>query len=129
MRSNYSPGDIIRSWNDDLLSVACDSLVEEILSCCEVNEGGMVDYRVSLCLSFFYKFFLFVQAKAGIRIISDDEKSALEVLKFHMLSLVLIIIFRCLSMYPPEVANSSKESHLLRQSGTQLVALSCTYQH
>ena len=83
MRSNYVPGDsCYRSWNDDLLSVACDSLVEEILSCCDVNEGGMVDYRVSLCLSFFYKFFLFVQAKGDIRIISDDEKSALEVPKF-----------------------------------------------
>ena len=82
LRPDYTLDDI-RSWNDDLLSMACDSLLEEMLSCCDVNKGGMVDYRVSLCLSFFYKFFLFVQTEADIRTISDDEKSVLEVLKFY----------------------------------------------
>ena len=67
-----------REWNDDLLSTVCKSLCEEMALPPDV-EGGMAQYRLSLCLSFFYKFFLFVQNQITANGASGKGMDALKV--------------------------------------------------
>ena len=65
-----------RELNDDLLSVVCQSLTEEFTI---PSEGGMVDYRMNLCLSFFYKFYLQVLSSLRTCSVPERECSGLRV--------------------------------------------------
>ncbi|XP_048480655.1 xanthine dehydrogenase [Plutella xylostella] len=49
-----------KSWNQELLKLVFDSLTEELLLH-ESVPGGMAQYRKSLCLSLFFKFFTYVE--------------------------------------------------------------------
>ena len=51
-----------RNWDDDLVQEACD-LLEKELSLPPGVPGGMETYRNTLCVSFFFKFYLTVQMK------------------------------------------------------------------
>uniref|UniRef100_A0A3B4BDJ8 2Fe-2S ferredoxin-type domain-containing protein n=1 Tax=Periophthalmus magnuspinnatus TaxID=409849 RepID=A0A3B4BDJ8_9GOBI len=48
-----------RSWGEDLLSEACSSLTEEVRVSASIP-GGKHEYRKTLVLSFFYKFYMYV---------------------------------------------------------------------
>ncbi|KAI2654484.1 Aldehyde oxidase 1 [Labeo rohita] len=54
-----------RQWNEELLEEACTSLAEEMILSPSAP-GGMVTYRRTLTISFFYKFFLTVQHKLAL---------------------------------------------------------------
>ncbi|XP_073682885.1 xanthine dehydrogenase/oxidase isoform X1 [Garra rufa] len=54
-----------RQWNKELLEEACASLAEEMILSPSAP-GGMVTYRRTLTISFFYKFFLTVQHKLAL---------------------------------------------------------------
>ena len=58
--------------------LVCQSLSEELVLPPNA-EGGMVDYRMSLCLSFFYKFYLQVQSCLDPSKVSDREISGTKV--------------------------------------------------
>ena len=70
-----------REWNKDLMNLVSQSLSEELLSLPpNINdEGGMIDYRLSLCLSFFYKFYLQVLSNLSPSDIIVQESSVLQV--------------------------------------------------
>uniref|UniRef100_A0A5F8GMS9 Xanthine dehydrogenase/oxidase n=1 Tax=Monodelphis domestica TaxID=13616 RepID=A0A5F8GMS9_MONDO len=53
-----------RAWNEELLQEVCASLAEE-LSLEPDAPGGMVEFRRTLTLSFFFKFYLTVLQKLG----------------------------------------------------------------
>ncbi|KAL9237148.1 hypothetical protein vseg_011734 [Gypsophila vaccaria] len=55
-----------KSWNKDLLDGALKVLEEDVVLK-EDAPGGMVDFRRSLTLSFFFKFFLWVCEKMDVR--------------------------------------------------------------
>ena len=67
-----------REWNEELLSIACKSLTQELVLPSDAV-GGMTKYRLSLCLSFFYKFYLEVQAFLEPGTVPAREKSSLQV--------------------------------------------------
>lgn len=69
---------IIRPFNNDTLSICCSSLTEELLLEPSVP-GGMPDYRMSLGLSFFYKFYLAVANEIAAGTIPTNELPAIEV--------------------------------------------------
>lgn len=52
------------SWNEGLLQAVCAGLAEE-LHLSPDAPGGMVDFRRTLTLSFFFKFYLTVLQKLG----------------------------------------------------------------
>jgi xanthine dehydrogenase/oxidase len=53
-----------RSWNEELLQDVCAGLAEE-LHLAPDAPGGMVEFRRTLTLSFFFKFYLTVLQKLG----------------------------------------------------------------
>lgn len=53
-----------RSWNEELLQDVCAGLAEE-LHLAPNAPGGMVEFRRTLTLSFFFKFYLTVLQKLG----------------------------------------------------------------
>jgi xanthine dehydrogenase/oxidase len=67
-----------RVWNKDLLEFGCGSLAEELVLPPTVP-GGMPVYRLSLCLSFFYKFYLSVLKQYTPDTITHQLSSAIEV--------------------------------------------------
>ncbi|KAG6445380.1 hypothetical protein O3G_MSEX003913 [Manduca sexta] len=51
-----------QTWKENVISDVCDSLMEELHL--ESNApGGMAEYRKSLCLSLFFRFYLYVSQK------------------------------------------------------------------
>ncbi len=65
-------------WDDNLLSIVFKALSQEFVLPINVL-GGMAQYRQSLCLSFFYKFFLFVRSQTSPNVLLEREASALTV--------------------------------------------------
>ena len=63
------------------MELVSQSLSEELLFLSPniTDEGGMIDYRLSLCLSFFYKFYLQVLSNLSPSDIIDQERSATQV--------------------------------------------------
>ncbi|KAK7893550.1 hypothetical protein WMY93_022702 [Mugilogobius chulae] len=59
-----------RSWGEKLLSEACSSLTEEIKVPPSIP-GGKAEYRKTLALSFFYKFYMYVTEKMRERGVSN----------------------------------------------------------
>uniref|UniRef100_A0A8C8SUX6 Xanthine dehydrogenase/oxidase n=1 Tax=Pelusios castaneus TaxID=367368 RepID=A0A8C8SUX6_9SAUR len=57
---------INREWNENLLQDACRLLAEE-MKLSPSAPGGMVDFRLTLTLSFFFKFFLVVLQKLNVQ--------------------------------------------------------------
>jgi hypothetical protein len=53
-----------RFWNEELLQDVCAGLAEE-LTLAPDAPGGMVEFRRTLTLSFFFKFYLMVLQKLG----------------------------------------------------------------
>lgn len=68
-----------RKWDGELLQCALESLADELVLPPEVP-GGMPDYRLSLALSFFYKFYLFVLQQYDPQSITPTKASAIQVL-------------------------------------------------
>lgn len=64
-------------WDSELLSTATKILSKELALPSNIEEG-MADYRLTLCLSFFYKFFLSVRQKMLLNSVPQDEMSALK---------------------------------------------------
>ncbi|XP_019862049.1 PREDICTED: xanthine dehydrogenase/oxidase-like [Amphimedon queenslandica] len=64
-----------RKWDGELLQCALESLADELVLPPEVP-GGMPDYRLSLALSFFYKFYLFVLQQYDPQSITPTKASA-----------------------------------------------------
>uniref|UniRef100_A0A667GIK6 xanthine dehydrogenase n=1 Tax=Lynx canadensis TaxID=61383 RepID=A0A667GIK6_LYNCA len=60
-------------WNEELLQNVCAGLAEE-LSLAPDAPGGMVEFRRTLTLSFFFKFYLTVLQKLGIQNSKDCGK-------------------------------------------------------
>uniref|UniRef100_A0A667FXE4 FAD-binding PCMH-type domain-containing protein n=1 Tax=Lynx canadensis TaxID=61383 RepID=A0A667FXE4_LYNCA len=60
-------------WNEELLQNVCAGLAEE-LSLAPDAPGGMVEFRRTLTLSFFFKFYLTVLQKLGIQNSKDVSK-------------------------------------------------------
>ncbi|XP_072306445.1 aldehyde oxidase 5 [Eucyclogobius newberryi] len=58
-----------RSWGEELLSEACSALTEEVRVPASVP-GGQAEYRKTLALSFFYKFYLYVMEEMRARGVS-----------------------------------------------------------
>ena len=56
---DYAPRLVCREWNQEIVSVASASLLES-LPLDGSAPGGMIEYRRSLTLSFFFKFYLSV---------------------------------------------------------------------
>ena len=69
---------IYRKWTSDLSPFVCESLARELALPSNVEEG-MADYRLTLCLSFFYKFFLNVLREVSPDSIPKKEASVLTV--------------------------------------------------
>lgn len=65
-------------WNEEMLLMATSSLAAELSLKPDVP-GGMPDYRVSLALSFFYKYYLMVLSSCDPSAIPDSHLSAYEV--------------------------------------------------
>ena len=65
-----------RVWNGSLLNDVYKNLLSELSFQPDI-EGGTISYRLCLCLSFFFKFYLKVQMELGL--IQTNEKSALKV--------------------------------------------------
>lgn len=65
-----------RVWNSTLLNDVYKNLLSELSFQPDI-EGGTISYRLCLCLSFFYKFYLKVQMELGL--IQTNEQSALKV--------------------------------------------------
>ena len=61
-RFDNSNSSASRKWDDDVVQEACDLLGKE-LSLPPGVPGGMETYRNTLCVSFFFKFYLTVQMK------------------------------------------------------------------
>ncbi|ERE67785.1 xanthine dehydrogenase/oxidase-like protein [Cricetulus griseus] len=59
-----TPRQLSRSWNEELLQDVCAGLAEE-LHLAPNAPGGMVEFRRTLTLSFFFKFYLTVLQKLG----------------------------------------------------------------
>ncbi|KAJ0009400.1 hypothetical protein NQD34_001102 [Periophthalmus magnuspinnatus] len=55
------------SWGEDLLSEACSSLTEEVRVSASIP-GGKHEYRKTLVLSFFYKFYMYVTEEMRKRV-------------------------------------------------------------
>ncbi|CAK1600928.1 unnamed protein product [Parnassius mnemosyne] len=64
-------------WNEKLLKIVYDSLTQELDLDCS-TPGGMAEYRKSLCLSLFFRFYLFVSQKLNINghMVLDNQISA-----------------------------------------------------
>lgn len=67
-----------RKWNEELLLTATTSLASELSLKPDVP-GGMPDYRVSLALSFFYKYYLRVLSSRDPSAVPETHLSAYEV--------------------------------------------------
>lgn len=67
-----------REWGEGLLAVACQSLAEELAIPYDAP-GGMPVYRLSLTLSFFYKFYLLVRSRLDPTFLPDSCHTAVEV--------------------------------------------------
>lgn len=68
-------------WTKDLIKIVFDSLTEE-LQLDSSAPGGMADYRKSLCLSLFFKFYYYVWDKIKsnkMEIIDSDNPGAYEI--------------------------------------------------
>lgn len=68
-------------WTKDLIKIVFDSLTEE-LQLDSSAPGGMADYRKSLCLSLFFKFYYYVWNKINsnrIDIIDNDNSGPYEI--------------------------------------------------
>ncbi|XP_067420930.1 xanthine dehydrogenase/oxidase isoform X2 [Emydura macquarii macquarii] len=63
---------INREWNDNLLQEACRLLAEE-MKLPPSAPGGMVDFRLTLTLSFFFKFFLLVLQKLNMKFNGNND--------------------------------------------------------
>lgn len=59
-----TPKQLSKSWNEELLQSVCAGLAEE-LHLAPDAPGGMVEFRRTLTLSFFFKFYLTVLQKLG----------------------------------------------------------------
>lgn len=53
-------------------------------------EGGMATYRTSLCLSLFYKFYVYVKSKISVDI-SDDDSSAISVSSYNTVCICMFV--------------------------------------
>ncbi|XP_020797493.1 aldehyde oxidase 5 [Boleophthalmus pectinirostris] len=62
-------------WGEELLSKACSSLTEEIRVPASIP-GGKAEYRKTLVLSFFYKFYMYVTEEMRKRGVSDARLPA-----------------------------------------------------
>ena len=71
-----------RKWDDQLLQFALNSLTDELVLDPTVP-GGMPDYRLSLALSFFYKFYLSVLQQYNPEMIPPSQASATKVIIFY----------------------------------------------
>ena len=67
-----------RVWGEEMLAVACSSLAEEMAIPYRAP-GGMPVYRLSLTLSFFYKFYLSVSSRVDPASITDSHQNAYKV--------------------------------------------------
>ncbi|KAJ0062371.1 hypothetical protein NL108_010976 [Boleophthalmus pectinirostris] len=65
----------IQPWGEELLSKACSSLTEEIRVPASIP-GGKAEYRKTLVLSFFYKFYMYVTEEMRKRGVSDARLPA-----------------------------------------------------
>ena len=72
-----------REWDDDLFSTTCKILSEEMAVPISVEEG-MAEYRLTLCLSFLYKFFVFVRSQILPGAVSSRELSVLTVTRCNL---------------------------------------------
>lgn len=70
---------INRTWNQETLNMALESLSEE-MQLSESAPGGMVPFRKSLTLSFFFRFFLTISEQLHIKIKQEDKSALVE---FH----------------------------------------------
>ncbi|XP_074520488.1 aldehyde oxidase 5 [Halichoeres trimaculatus] len=61
-----------RSWREDLLSDACSFLKEDVLVPLNIH-GGRGEYRKTLCISFFFKFFMQVAVELKRKGVSDVD--------------------------------------------------------
>ncbi len=68
----------LSKWNNDLFSTACTVLSKELALPLNITEG-MAEYRLTLCLSFFYKFYLKVPQEIDPKSIPLNEMSVLKV--------------------------------------------------
>ena len=87
---------LYRIWNKELLEFGCSNLAEELVLP-PVVPGGMPDYRLSLALSFFYKFYLFVTKQNTPDLVSSKELSAFEVIKCNDCYYIIIFMFIAIS--------------------------------
>ena len=69
---------IYRKWDEELLQCALEGLANELVLDPTVP-GGMPDYRLSLALSFFYKFYLSVLQQYDPDSITPTKASATKV--------------------------------------------------
>ena len=69
---------LCRVWAEDTLTAACQSLAEELAIPYDAP-GGMPVYRLSLTLSFFYKFYLFVQSQLNPQQVLPSCKTVIQV--------------------------------------------------
>ncbi|XP_078085384.1 aldehyde oxidase 1-like isoform X2 [Mustelus asterias] len=72
---------INRSWDEDLLSQACELLLEEI-SLPNSAPGGSVEFRRTLTISFFYKFYLQVWQRLQ-QLLSKEDLFAADIPERH----------------------------------------------
>uniref|UniRef100_A0A8D8Y3K1 xanthine dehydrogenase n=1 Tax=Cacopsylla melanoneura TaxID=428564 RepID=A0A8D8Y3K1_9HEMI len=71
-----------RQWNDSLLEDTWTQLMTD-LPLDASAPGGMIQYRQSLTLSLFYKYYLAISGETGVTTLSDREKSGADT--FHTL--------------------------------------------
>ncbi|CAH0702364.1 unnamed protein product [Spodoptera exigua] len=67
-------------WDQTMLQAAFESLTNELVLDVSVP-GGMADYRKSLCLSFFFRFYLHVlqsEGKYGVKSVSSEDFSGVD---------------------------------------------------
>ena len=67
-----------RVWGEEMFATACNSLAEE-MAIPYGAPGGMPVYRLSLSLSFFYKFYLLVCSKLDPALLDCTYHTAIEV--------------------------------------------------
>ena len=103
-------------WNDDLLSTACKTLSQEFLLPTNIT-GGMAEYRQSLCLSFFYKFFLLVRSLSMPSCLLEREASALT---------VCLKQYYCMYAPTPSLPYSTMEQNA-KFHGDLIFALACVH--
>ncbi|RXN20664.1 xanthine dehydrogenase oxidase [Labeo rohita] len=120
-----------RQWNEELLEEACTSLAEEMILSPSAP-GGMVTYRRTLTISFFYKFFLTVQHKLALDLqmegvtvedIRPEYATATELFQLDLPSSVQLYQATGEAIYCDDIPCYENELHLALVTSTKAHAL------